>query len=181
VIVSGDGCKAGIFGQEMKVFIDTRGAGPGELTGHCMGPQKVALCDIFDNKNGTFNLFIRPQEPGMHALQIKYSDEHVFGSPFLIRVAETTDASKVRVISANGFKGMHDSNSLEINGNGLLEAQINQESDFIIDGSRAGELKGIPEIKLTGTRCDIDVRIVQLGLNIFRCYYIPQIPGSFFF
>jgi hypothetical protein len=114
----------------------------------------------------------------MHALQIKYSDEHVFGSPFIIRVTENTDASKVRVISANGFKGMHDANNLEINGNGLLEAQINQESDFIIEGSRAGELKGIPEIKLTGTRCDIDVRIVQLGLNIFRCYYIPQIPGK---
>ena len=176
--MSGDGCKAGIYGQEMKVFIDTRGAGAGELTGYCMGPHKIALCDIFDNKNGTFNLFIRPQEAGMHALQIKYNEEHVFGSPFIVRVTENTDASKVRVIGANGFKSIQDGLHLEIDGDGLLEAQINQESDFIIDGSRAGELKGIPEIKLTGTRCDVDVRMVQLGLNIFRCYYTPQIPGK---
>ena len=123
-------------------------------------------------------MFIRAQEAGMHALQIKYNQEHVFGSPFLIKVAENTDASKVRIIGINAANTNQEGSQLLINGNGLLEAQINQESDFIIDGSRAGDLKGIPEIKLTGTRCDIDVRLVQLGLNIYRCYYIPQIPGE---
>ena len=180
VIVSGDGLKMSSFGQEMKIFIDTRGAGPGELTGNCIGPHQVALCDLFDNNNGTFNLFIRAQEPGMHALHIKYNEEHVFGSPFIIRVSENTDASKVRVIGTNSAQRSSEGYNLLINGSGLLEAQINQETDFIIDGSRAGDLKGIPEIKLTGTRCDVDVRMVQLGLNIYRCYYVPQIPGLFF-
>lgn len=71
-----------------------------------------------------------------------------------------------------------DVNRIEITGSGLLEAKINQEADFIINGSRAGELLGLPEIKLAGTRCDIDVRLMQLGYNIYRCSYIPQIPGK---
>jgi hypothetical protein len=178
VIVSGEGLKGGVFGQDLKVFIDTRGAGPGELTGHCMGPHLVAFCDIFDNNDGTFNLFIKPKESGVHALQIKYNDEHISGSPFIIRVTENSDASKVRVIGANLFRNSLDNHQRDINESGLLEAKINQESEFIIDGTRAAELKGIPEIKLTGTRCDVDVTMMQLGHNIYRCSYIAQIPGK---
>ena len=72
-----------------------------------------------------------------------------------------------------------DINRIEITGTGIVEAKINQEADFIINGSRAGELFGLPEIKITGTRSDIDVRLMQLGHNIYRCSYIPQIPGKF--
>lgn len=97
VIVSGEGIKMGIFGQDIKALIDTRRAGPGELTAHCMGPQKVAFCEFFDHKDGTFTLFVKPQEPGKHILQIKYNDEHVPGSPFVIKISGPPDASKVRV------------------------------------------------------------------------------------
>ncbi len=98
VIVSGEGIKSGIFGQEIKAFIDTRRAGPGELTAHCLGSQKVAFCEFYDHKDGTFTLFIKPQEPGKHVLHIKYNDEHVPGSPFITRISGPPDASKVRVI-----------------------------------------------------------------------------------
>jgi filamin len=95
--VSGEGIKMGIFGQDIKALIDTRRAGPGELTAHCMGPQKVAFCEFFDHKDGTFTLFVKPQEPGKHVLQVKYNDEHVPGSAFVIKISGPPDASKVRV------------------------------------------------------------------------------------
>ena len=98
VTVSGEGIKMGVFGPEIKAMIDTRRAGPGELTAHCMGPQKVAFCEFFDHKDGTFTLYVKPQEPGKHILQIKYNDEHVPGSPFIIRISGPPDASKVRVL-----------------------------------------------------------------------------------
>ena len=79
VIVSSEGIKTGVLGQDLKAIIDTRRAGPGELTAHCMGPQKVAFCEFYDHKDGTFTLFVKPQEPGKHILQIKYNDEHVPG------------------------------------------------------------------------------------------------------
>ena len=97
VVVGGDGIKMGVYGQEIKALIDTRRAGPGELTAHCMGPNKVAYCEFFDHKDGTFTLYVKPQEPGKHLLQIKYNDEHVPGSPFLMRIAGPPDASKVKV------------------------------------------------------------------------------------
>ena len=97
VVVSGEGIKMGVFGEDIKAIIDTRRAGPGELTANCMGPQKVAFCEFFDHKDGTFTLYVKPQEPGKHILHIKYNGEHVPGSPFVIRISGPPDASKVRV------------------------------------------------------------------------------------
>ena len=108
VIVSGEGIKMGVFGQEIKAIIDTRRAGPGELTAHCMGPQKVAFCEFFDHKDGTFTLYVKPQEPGKHLLQIKYNDEHVPGSPYILRVSGPPDASKVRVLGPGICHGVLD-------------------------------------------------------------------------
>jgi filamin len=104
VSVGSEGIKGGVFGSEIKTVIDTRRAGPGELTAHCMGPTKVAFCEFYDHKDGTFTLYVRPQEPGKHILQIKYNDEHVPGSPYVMRVSGAPDASKVKVIGP----GIHD-------------------------------------------------------------------------
>ena len=52
----------------------------GELTAHCMGPSKVAYCELYDHRDGTFTLNVKPQEAGRHILQIKYGGEHVPGT-----------------------------------------------------------------------------------------------------
>lgn len=51
----------------------------GELTAHCMGPHKVAYCELYDHRDGTFTLYLKPQEGGRHVLTIKYGGEHVPG------------------------------------------------------------------------------------------------------
>lgn len=51
----------------------------GELTAYCMGPTKVAHCELEDHRDGTFRLVVRPQEFGRHILQVKYGNEHVQG------------------------------------------------------------------------------------------------------
>ena len=93
VICSGDGLKMGILGKEIKCLIDTRSAGPGELTAYCQGVVKTAFCRLFDHRDGTFTLFIKPQESGRHTLTIKYNDEHVLGSPYTLKVSGPPDAS----------------------------------------------------------------------------------------
>lgn len=94
---SGEGLRHGVVGQQIKSWIDTRRAGPGELTAHCTGPRKVAYCELYDHGDATFTLNIKPQEPGRHLLTIKYGGQHVPGSPFGLRVVGAPDASKVRV------------------------------------------------------------------------------------
>jgi len=44
-----------------------------------MGPHQAAFCELIDNKDGTFNLGIKAQEPGKHVLEVKYGGENVQG------------------------------------------------------------------------------------------------------
>ena len=67
----------------------------GELTAHCVGPHKVAYCELYDHGDATFTLNVKPQESGKHTLTIKYAGEYVNGSPFTLRVSGAPDASKV--------------------------------------------------------------------------------------
>nr|XP_023019236.1 filamin-C isoform X2 [Leptinotarsa decemlineata] len=97
VLCSGEGLRQGVVGREIRSWIDTRRAGPGELTAHCTGPKKVAYCELYDHGDATFTLNVKPQESGRHALTIKYAGQHVPGSPFTLRVAGAPDPSKVRV------------------------------------------------------------------------------------
>ena len=48
----------------------------GELTAHCVGPHKVAYCELYDHGDGTFTLNVKPQEAGRHALTIKYGGKY---------------------------------------------------------------------------------------------------------
>lgn len=95
VLCTGDGLGIGTVGKDIRSFIDTRRAGPGEyggithykhfflvitfrnlfvgeLSAHCVGPHKVAYCELYDHGDGTFTLNVKPQEPGKHTLTVKY-------------------------------------------------------------------------------------------------------------
>ncbi|CAF0909290.1 unnamed protein product [Brachionus calyciflorus] len=163
VIVSGEGIKMGVFGQDIKALIDTRRAGPGELTAHCMGPQKVAFCEFFDHKDGTFTLFVKPQEIGKHILQVKYNDEHVPGSPFIIKIAGPPDATKVKVF-----------------GPGISHGALNKfKSKFICEtkGAGAGQLT----VRIRGPKGAFRVemqRESQKDRTIF-CKFDPTESGDY--
>lgn len=106
VLCSGEGLRQGVVGREIRSWIDTRRAGPGELTAHCTGPRKVAYCELYDHGDATFTLNVKPQEPGRHQLTIKYAGQHVQGSPFILKVAGAPDASKVRVYKVKIWQKM---------------------------------------------------------------------------
>ncbi len=62
VFCSGEGLRLGTLGKEICSFIDTRKAGPGELSLHCVGPRgKTAYCELNDHQDGTFTLNLKPQ------------------------------------------------------------------------------------------------------------------------
>jgi Filamin/ABP280 repeat. len=86
VLCSGSGLSVGTLGQDIRSFIDTRRAGPGELSAHCVGPNKVAYCELYDHSDGTFTLNVKPQESGRHVLTVKYGGEcyHKFICIYLI-------------------------------------------------------------------------------------------------
>ncbi|XP_047523197.1 filamin-A isoform X1 [Pieris napi] len=97
VVCSGAGLTGGVVGRDIRSWIDTRRAGPGELTAHCSGPNKVAYCELYEHGDGTFTLNVKPAEAGKHVLSVQFAGEHVPGSPFTLKVAGAPDPSKVRV------------------------------------------------------------------------------------
>ncbi|XP_022095230.1 filamin-A-like [Acanthaster planci] len=96
VTATGAALKTIVANQTSRLVIDSREAGSGELTARCIGPNTMAEVHIGDNRNGTYSLLICPSEPGRHTLEVKYGEDHIQGSPFLLRVAAAPDASKVR-------------------------------------------------------------------------------------
>ncbi|CAL1298214.1 unnamed protein product, partial [Larinioides sclopetarius] len=163
VACSGDGLRGGTVGKEIKAFIDTRKAGPGELTAHCMGPHKVAYCELVDHRDGTFTLYLKPQEGGRHVLTVKYGGEHVPGSPFTLRVAGAPDASKVRVYGPGIEPGV----------------LATYQSRFICDtrGAGAGQLT----VRIRGPKGAFRVEMQRESQKdrTILCKYDPTEPGNY--
>uniref|UniRef100_T1J4U2 Calponin-homology (CH) domain-containing protein n=1 Tax=Strigamia maritima TaxID=126957 RepID=T1J4U2_STRMM len=163
VVCSGDGLRGGAVGKEIKAFIDTRKAGSGELTTHCMGPHKVAFCELYDHQDGTFTLFLKPQEAGKHQLTIKYNEEHIPGSPFTVKIAGAPDASKVRVYGPGIEPGV----------------LANYQSRFICEtrGAGAGQLT----IRIRGPKGAFRVEMQRENQKdrTILCKYDPTEPGDY--
>ncbi|XP_050306612.1 filamin-A isoform X2 [Anthonomus grandis grandis] len=163
VLCSGEGLRQGVVGREIRSWIDTRRAGPGELTAHCTGPRKVAYCELYDHGDATFTLNVKPQEPGRHQLTIKYAGQHVQGSPFILRVAGAPDASKVRVYGPGIEHGV------------LATFQ----SRFICDtrGAGAGQLT----VRVRGPKGAFRVEMQRESQKdrTILCKYDPTEPGDY--
>ena len=163
VTVTGEGLSGGIAGRSLNVTIDTRKAGPGELTASCMGPNKAAYCELEDNRDGTFEMRIKPHEVGRHVLQVKYGGEHVQGSPFVIKVSAPPDASKVRVTGPGVEHGI------------LARFQ----SKFIVEtkGAGAGQLT----VRVRGPKGSFRVEMKRDSQRdrTILCQYFPTEVGDY--
>lgn len=84
-------------GQAMGFNISSKDAGPGQLYVRCQGPSKDCDVTVFDNKDSTFQVQIFPMEVGNHLVYVEWGGRPVNGSPFLVRVGQPPDPSKVRV------------------------------------------------------------------------------------
>ncbi|CAH1781771.1 unnamed protein product [Owenia fusiformis] len=163
VLASGDGLKMGIMGQQIRSQIDTRRAGPGQLTAHCTGPTKVAYCELYDHRDGLFTLNVKPQEAGKHTLQVKYDDVHIPGSPYTLRISGAPDASKVRV-TGPGIE------------HGIL---AKYQSRFIVEtrGAGAGQLT----VRIRGPKGAFHVEMQRESQKdrTILCHYDPAEIGDY--
>jgi len=50
----------------------------------CTGPSMSAYSTLIDRHDGTYELIIRPQESGLHKLEITYGCEPIPGLSFLL-------------------------------------------------------------------------------------------------
>ncbi|CAG9538606.1 unnamed protein product [Cercopithifilaria johnstoni] len=163
IVIDENTLKMGIVNEDVKTIIDTRKAGPGQLSAQCMGPTKHAYCDLYDLRDGTYTLSIRPSEIGKHTLVVKYSDEHVPGSPFTFNVSYPPDASKVRVYGP-GIE------------HGILSTF---KSNFIVEtkGAGAGQLT----VRVRGPKgaFNVEMQREKKQERTIHCKYEPKEPGDY--
>lgn len=158
VICSGDGLELGYIRHPIEATIDTRQAGPGELTVFCDGPENKAFCELRDHRDGVFTLTIRAQDVGPHALHIKYDGQDVPGSPFDLRVSI---AGLIRV-AGPGIQ------------HGLLGRK--HASEIQIDTEKAGQ--GEVFFKVGGPKGAFRTELRKEG-KVLKCRYNPREPGLY--
>jgi len=98
VRVYGDGLRAGMAHQDCQFFVDTRQAGYGSLNLSIEGPSK-ALIDCRDSADGACQMTYRPSEPGTYIINIKYANQEVPGSPFVVTIGGDPSSQLIERIS----------------------------------------------------------------------------------
>uniref|UniRef100_A0AAZ3QHS0 Calponin-homology (CH) domain-containing protein n=1 Tax=Oncorhynchus tshawytscha TaxID=74940 RepID=A0AAZ3QHS0_ONCTS len=85
VRVTGQGLSEAKTFEPAEFIIDTRKAGYGCLSLSIEGPSKVDI-NTEDQEDGTCKVTYCPTEPGNYIINIKFTDQHVPGSTFTVKV-----------------------------------------------------------------------------------------------
>ncbi|TPP66480.1 Filamin-A [Fasciola gigantica] len=85
VRIYGNGLREGTANQNCQFTVDTRNAGYGSLSLSIEGPSKADI-ECHDNHDGTCLVTYRPTEPGTYIINVRYADQTVPGSPFVVQI-----------------------------------------------------------------------------------------------
>lgn len=133
----GPGLEQGVVGVPAEFSIWTREAGAGGLSIAVEGPSRAEI-SFEDRKDGSCGVSYIAQEPGDYEVSIKFNDEYIPDSPFIVPVAASPeDASRLTVSSLqeSGLKvNQPVSFAVRLNGaKGLLDAKVHSPSGAVED------------------------------------------------
>jgi len=81
----GQGLVEGTTNEINEFTVDSKDAGFGGLSLSVEGPSKADI-ECGENPDGTCQVKYKPTEPGNYVVNIKFADEHIPGSPFLVKI-----------------------------------------------------------------------------------------------
>ncbi|XP_031734699.1 filamin-C-like isoform X1 [Anarrhichthys ocellatus] len=135
VRAGGTGLDRGVAGIPAEFSIWTREAGAGGLSIAVEGPSKAEIM-FEDRKDGSCGVVYVVQEPGDYEVSIKFNDEHIPDSPFIVPVATLSDDARrlsITSLQETGLKvGQEASFAVQLNGaRGLIDAKIHTPSGAV--------------------------------------------------
>uniref|UniRef100_A0A674E2F1 Filamin C n=1 Tax=Salmo trutta TaxID=8032 RepID=A0A674E2F1_SALTR len=135
VRAGGTGLDRGVAGVAAEFSIWTREAGAGGLSIAVEGPSKAEIT-FEDRKDGSCGVAYVVQEPGDYEVSIKFNDEHVPDSPFIVPIATLSDNARrltVTSLQEMGLKvGQEASFAVQLNGaRGLVDAKVHTPSGAV--------------------------------------------------
>ncbi|XP_061617262.1 filamin-C-like isoform X3 [Phyllopteryx taeniolatus] len=132
VRAGGTGLERGVAGIPAEFSIWTREAGAGGLSIAVEGPSKAEIT-FEDRKDGSCGVSYVVQEPGDYEVSIKFNDEHIPDSPFMVPVASLSDDARHLTITSlqdSGLKVNQEASfAVQLNGaRGIIDAKIHAPS-----------------------------------------------------
>ncbi|KAM6226030.1 filamin-C-like, partial [Porphyrio hochstetteri] len=134
VRAGGTGLQRGVAGVPAEFSIWTREAGAGGLSIAVEGPSKAEI-SFEDRKDGSCGVSYLVQEPGDYEVSIKFNEEHIPDSPFVVPVAShSDDARRLTVTSLQETVTVNQPVSLavQLNGaRGVIDAKVTTPSGLV--------------------------------------------------
>uniref|UniRef100_M3ZRE7 Filamin A n=1 Tax=Xiphophorus maculatus TaxID=8083 RepID=M3ZRE7_XIPMA len=132
VRAGGPGLERAEAGVPAEFSIWTREAGAGGLSIAVEGPSKAEIT-FEDRKDGSSGVSYIVQEPGDYEVSIRFNDEHIPDSPFIVPVASPSDDARrltVASLQESGLKvNQPASFAVSLNGaKGVIDAKVHSPS-----------------------------------------------------
>ncbi|XP_014118103.1 PREDICTED: filamin-A [Pseudopodoces humilis] len=132
VRAGGPGLERAEAGSPAEFSIWTREAGAGGLSIAVEGPSKAEIA-FEDHKDGSCGVSYVVQEPGDYEVSVKFNDEHIPESPFVVTAAAPSDAARRLTVSSLQESGLkvHQPASFAVSLNGArgaLDAKVHSPS-----------------------------------------------------
>uniref|UniRef100_A0A672YRV6 Filamin B n=1 Tax=Sphaeramia orbicularis TaxID=375764 RepID=A0A672YRV6_9TELE len=132
VRAGGPGLERAQAGEPAEFSIWTREAGAGGLSIAVEGPSRAEIA-FDDRKDGSCGVSYIAQEPGDYEISVKFNDQHIPDSPYLVPVmAPVNDARRLTVtgLQESGLKVNHPASfAVRLNGaHGKMEAEVHSPS-----------------------------------------------------
>ncbi len=153
------------IGKPIDFTVDTSEGGTGKLTVKAVGPGGVEATVYLakSGQKGVWDVMLDPVRHGKYRVSVKWSNKHIRGSPFLLKVFPGADASKCRA-----------------HGDGLEDGMVGNPSSFVIETRNAGA--GTLKVRLHGVKnaFRIDIKpIDQRDVRTLVARYDPRKPGEY--
>ncbi|XP_028810279.1 filamin-C isoform X8 [Denticeps clupeoides] len=135
VRAGGTGLDQGVAGVPAEFSIWTREAGAGGLSIAVEGPSKAEI-SFEDRKDGSCGVAYVVQEPGDYEVSIKFNDEHIPDSPFIVPIATLSDDARRLTVTSlleTGLKVNQEASfAVQLNGaQGVIDAKVHTPSGAV--------------------------------------------------
>ncbi|XP_068045390.1 filamin-C isoform X2 [Anomalospiza imberbis] len=134
VRAGGTGLQRAVAGTPAEFSIWTREAGAGGLSIAVEGPSKAEI-SFEDRKDGSCGVSYLVQEPGDYEVSIKFNEEHIPDSPFIVPVAShSDDARRLTVTSLQETVAVNQpaSFAVQLNGaRGVIDAKVHTPAGVV--------------------------------------------------
>ncbi|XP_028841248.1 filamin-C-like isoform X1 [Denticeps clupeoides] len=135
VRAGGTGLQRGVAGVPTEFSIWTREAGAGGLSIAVEGPSKAEI-SFEDRKDGSCGVSYMVQEPGDYEVSIKFNNEHIPDSPFIVPIATLSDDARRLTVTSLQEKDLKVSQeasfAVQKNGaRGIIDAKVHTPSGSV--------------------------------------------------